>query len=116
MKSSTGIVLGLTAGLVVIGLLFDLWWLHLVVVLIGLISISKAGMNVIATWWMKFAGALGWINSRILLGVIYFVLLLPLAMLTKGEMRKKFQLVKSGLSTYMERNHTYTKTDLKNPW
>ena len=34
--------------------------------------------------WMTVAGAIGWVNSRILLGVIFFVVLTPISLLRRA--------------------------------
>jgi hypothetical protein len=45
-------------------------------------------------WWMKFAFALGWINTRILLGLFFYLIVTPVAMvmrlLGKDIIDKKF--------------------------
>jgi hypothetical protein len=33
--------------------------------------------------WMKFAGAIGWVNSRILLGVFFFLIITPVALIRR---------------------------------
>jgi hypothetical protein len=33
--------------------------------------------------WLKFAGAVGWINSRILLTVLFFVVITPMALIRR---------------------------------
>jgi hypothetical protein len=33
--------------------------------------------------WMPVAGVLGWINTRILLGAVFFVVLLPMALVLR---------------------------------
>lgn len=35
-------------------------------------------------WWMRLATALGWINSRILLSLVYFGLMTPLGLVRRG--------------------------------
>lgn len=34
-------------------------------------------------FWMKFGSVLGWINSRIILGIIFFLVLFPIAFIMK---------------------------------
>ena len=52
--------------------------------------------------WMKLGLALGWINSRIILGLIYFIVLLPISLIMKifgyDPLRKK----KSNKLSYRE--------------
>ena len=67
--------------------------------------------------WFKIAEGLGWFNSRVILTVLFYVFLWPIAMLyrlsTKNPMGVKRPDTKS---MYMERNHTYTPKDLENIW
>ena len=68
--------------------------------------------------WMGLAKVLGFINSHILLGVIFFFILTPIALLRNLVSRKdNLQLRKQeGESYFVERNHTYEAADLENPW
>lgn len=51
--------------------------------------------------WMKFGAALGWVNSRVILSLAYFVLFSPLGivmrLLRKDPMKRRFD---PGLETY----------------
>ena len=65
--------------------------------------------------WMQLAKVLGYINSRIILSVLFFLLLSPLAFFRKLFQRKQAtpQSLKSFFTT---RNHVFTKEDLQAPW
>jgi ABC-type multidrug transport system fused ATPase/permease subunit len=67
--------------------------------------------------WMMLAKVLGWINSRILLTILFFVILTPVALLARlfGKTSIKLTAANSK-SSFMIRNHIYTKEDLINPW
>lgn len=85
---------------------------------IGLISIFIPVAAKGIEWvWLKLAHVLGWINSKILLGAIFFLFLLPIALLsrlfTKDPLKLKGREMKS---LFTERNHLYTKEDLENIW
>jgi hypothetical protein len=60
---------------------------------------------------------LGWTNSRILLSVIYFGFLLPIAVFSRVFTKDPLTLNgrKAG-SLFVSRNHAYKKDDLKNIW
>jgi hypothetical protein len=85
---------------------------------IGLVSIfipiAAKGIEWI---WLKLAHVLGWINSKILLSLIFFLFLLPIALLsrlfTKDPLKLKGGEIKS---MFTDRNHLYTKEDLENIW
>lgn len=49
--------------------------------------------------WMKFAHALGWVNTRIILTLVYYFVFTPLALIFrvvgKDPMNRKLQLVET---------------------
>ncbi len=67
--------------------------------------------------WFKIALVLGFINTRIILGLVFFVFLTPFAWLQKLFVRKNFLTLKDKENTvYHTRNHTYKAEDLENIW
>jgi hypothetical protein len=68
--------------------------------------------------WMGLAKVLGFINSHILLGAIFFFILTPLALLRRVLSRKdELQLRKKVSGSYFTtRDHTFEASDLENPW
>jgi hypothetical protein len=93
-------------------------YLDKIAFVIGLLSIFIPPAAKAIEWlWLKFALALGWINSRILLSVIYFVFLMPVAWLSRLFTKDPLMLkAKSSSSLYTTRNHLYKKEDLENIW
>jgi hypothetical protein len=85
---------------------------------IGLLSIFIPIAAKGIEWaWLKLALGLGWINSRILLSVIYFVFLLPIAWISRIFTKDPLMLRRNNsTSVYSTRNHQYTKNDLENIW
>jgi Saxitoxin biosynthesis operon protein SxtJ len=67
--------------------------------------------------WMGIAKVLGFLNSHILLGLVFFLFLTPLALLRRLGRKDLLQLrKKSAGSYYTERNHKYSGQDLEHPW
>jgi len=66
--------------------------------------------------WFKLAEGLGWINSRILLSVVFFIVLFPFAVLFRLSTKNPLRLKNMESSAFDERNHTYSKKDLENIW
>ena len=85
---------------------------------IGAISIFIPPAAKAIEWlWLKFAMGLGWINSRILLSIIYFVFLMPIAWISRLFTKDPLMLKAKGSSSlYETRNHLYKKEDLENIW
>jgi uncharacterized membrane protein len=70
-------------------------------------------------FWYKLAMALGYVNSRILLSLIFFIFLMPVAWLAKLFTKDSLQLKKKTSpddSYYVDRNYAYQKKDLENVW
>ena len=85
--------------------------------IIGFVSLlsPRAGKGVV--WlWFKLAFVLGWVNSRILLSAIYFVILVPLASLYRLFNKDTLNLKKPTGSLFSERKYTYQAKDLDNMW
>lgn len=111
-------ILVIVTGLLAIAMIFRLSWLMYVALGIGLASVFiPAAARGIEWAWLKLAMALGWVNSRVLLSVIYFVFLLPLAWLSRLFVKDPLVLRKRNTSSlFVTRNHLYTKKDLENIW
>ncbi|MHB8882709.1 MAG: SxtJ family membrane protein [Thermodesulfovibrionales bacterium] len=72
--------------------------------------------NRIVSLWFKSAELLGWINSRILLTMVYFLCLVPVSLLFRLFNKNPLTLKNTRASLYVERNHTYISKDLENIW
>jgi hypothetical protein len=84
---------------------------------VGIISliIPAAGDGIL--WlWEKIALVLGWINTRILLTVVFYVFLFPIALLFRLSTKNVLQLKDTDSSVFNTRNHKYTKEDLEDIW
>jgi len=84
-------------------------------VLIGFI-IGPVGEYIHLTW-MMIAKVLGYINSRILLTVSFFLILTPVALMARMLRKTSFRLsINKADSLFTTRNHLYSKKDLEQPW
>ena len=53
--------------------------------------------------WIRFGNLLGWINSRIILGILFFVILTPLAILRRLSTKPRLDLeFKSDRKSYFK--------------
>ena len=65
--------------------------------------------------WLKLAEGIGWFTSKILLSLIFYIFLMPMALLKRLFTGDSLQLKKKqGPSMFETRNHTYRKKDLEN--
>lgn len=85
---------------------------------VGVLSLlSTTFQNAILWVWFKIALILGYINTRLILGAVFFVFLTPFAWLQKLFVRKNFLSLKDKESTvYHTRNHQYKPEDFDNIW
>ena len=117
-QNKSQVILSIVVGFLVLFAIFKapwLLWISLVIGVLGLLSDAFAGL--VTKGWLKFAEILGRINGSILLTIIFFIFLTPIAFLMrifkKGD---ELSLKKPQGSNYAERNHLYTGKDLENIW
>lgn len=110
-----------------IALLLFFWWKQPVnpklarYFFIGALALGAIALFIplLAQWihtgWMKLAEGIGFVMNKVLLGVVFFVFLTPVALLfrafKKGKLRKQDQQ-----SYYKERNFNYTAESMKETW
>jgi hypothetical protein len=111
-------ILVIVTGLLVLAWIFDLPVLGKIAVVIGVLSVFIPPAAKAIEWgWLKLALALGWVNSRILLSLIYFIFLLPIAWLSRLFTKDPLMLKKNEASSlFVTRDHLYTGKDLENIW
>ena len=61
--------------------------------------------------WMKTGHILGWINSRLILGIVYILILMPISVIMKLTSYKPLKKIDRNLNSYNEKN-TSKKVDL----
>lgn len=108
----------MVTGFLVIGLIFG--WQPLVIgaAVLGVgFLLSPTFGDLVLKGWFKFAEALGWFNSRVLLSLVFYLILTPIAFAFRLAGNDPLQLKKRAeKSVFTDRNHTFTKKDLQNPW
>ena len=99
---------------------FTAWepWYWLALALLVVAVFFKKTAASISDGWLKFGHVLGAINSRIILTLVYYLALTPLALLKKLFSGNTLQLKKNpgGESYYKQRDHFYVSVDLEKPW
>lgn len=95
------------------------YWVYGAMGLLLLGMIRPVAMTPLARLWFGLSHVLGQVMSRVLLGIIYFVLLLPVALLRRmmGKDTLRLRQWKQGDgSLFIQRDHLFTKEDLRNPY
>ena len=73
----------------------------------------------VAKMWYALAAILGAINSKVILTVLYFLVLTPIALLSRLFKKDSLELKKKARedeSYFKIRNHTFESKDLKHPF
>lgn len=111
-------ILVIVTGFIALAMIFKVSWLITVALVIGALSaFIPAAAKWIEFGWLKLAQGLGWVNTRILLSIVYFVFLLPIAWLSRLFTKDPLSLKNRKTSTlFVTRDHLYTKKDLENIW
>jgi len=117
-KSKAQLVI--VTGLVVLYFIFKARYPYLLMAaaVIGVLSIAiPAAGDLIVKGWYKIAEVMGAINGKILLSIVFFIVLVPVAILSKLGKKNPLALKReSKKSVFMERNHKYTAKDLEQVW
>ena len=110
-------IIGIMVGLIAFYAIFSLPWLWIAALIVGVMgTISDRMTHYIHVVWFWIGGRLGYVMSKIVLGLIFFLILLPLALLAR-LFRKDFMLLKSNYPSYfIDRPVIYQRKDLENPW
>jgi hypothetical protein len=119
-EKSLEAVLAICAGLLVLFWIFKNSYFIIAATVIAVVTLLSPFLaKWIAWFWYKLAETLGRINGFILLTILFYLFLTPLAWLSKLFKKDELQLKKKANpedSYFVERNHTFTKKDLENMW
>lgn len=67
--------------------------------------------------WMKLSEGMGYISSKLILSIVFFLLLLPISLIYKIFNKDTLNIRKRDrLSNYVERYHKYTAEEMENVW
>jgi hypothetical protein len=78
---------------------------------------SKTVTSKLVSAWFRFAEVLGNLNSKIILSLVFFVFLTPIALLYRVFVKNPLGLKKSASESYYKtRNYLYSSIDLEKVW
>jgi len=81
---------------------------------LGLLSVRTS--RYVAWVWYKIGEGLNFVSSRMLLTLVYFLILTPVALLSRIGKKDSLTLRKPAVSNWSDRNHQYQQEDLENVW
>ncbi len=92
-------------------------YLLLSALILGLIGVFIPVLADKIHWaWMKLAHVMGWVMSKVILTLVFFVFLVPIALLMRALGKGSVKLKAGGKSYYKERNFLYDKDSLEHVW
>lgn len=113
-------MLVITVGLLVLHLIFKKPWLLTAALVLGLVGVfSNFLSEKITLGWMKIAEVLGRINAAVLLSVVFFLFVTPIAFVRKLFSKTdalRLRDARNAPTLYEDRNHAYAAKDLENTW
>ena len=84
---------------------------------VGLIGLFSPFLSRYISWvWMKLAEGLGFIMPKIILGVLFYLVLFPISLLSRISHKDKLKMLKGYDSYYVNRNVTFRGKNFENPW
>lgn len=109
-------VLAIVIGTLAIYMIFDIAWMVYVSLSLGLGALLVGQLAYWIEWlWLKLTRFIGNIVSTVILGIIFYVFLFPIAFIYRLTNRDKL-FSKNKTSMFIERNHQFESKDLENPW
>ena len=110
-------ILVLIAGFSVLHLIFHgKIFLMVALSVLFLSALSEKAAVVIERSWLWFGEKIGRINAAILLFLVYYLILTPIAFLSRIGSKDPLQLKAPEKSNFILNEHKYGSDDLKNPW
>ena len=107
----------IVVGLLVIAAIFDNEVPAYIALIIGLLCLIIPPAGQWLVWgWYKLAEIMSRIVNPIVLGLVYFVFITPIAILFRLFGNDPLSLKEQRGSLYEYRDHTYSKEDLEKPW
>jgi len=92
----------------------ELFYFALGINLIALLFSSIALL--IDRFWYGLAEFMGKYVSKVILSLVYFFVLVPIAAISKSKTKKDLMIDKTNDTTFTTINKKYSKEDLKNLW
>ncbi|MFB0945848.1 MAG: hypothetical protein QMB24_06855 [Spirosomataceae bacterium] len=117
-KPDGNVTLAIVVGFVALSLIFEIPILTYLALAVGFgLLLSTTIQRSIIFVWEKIAKVIGTVNSYLLLSIIFFIFLTPIALLMKLLNNKdSLRLKKPTDSNFFERNFKFKKEDLVNIW
>jgi predicted membrane protein len=115
--TSKSTMLTISMGFLLLYLIFDREWAVFVSLVVGLIGIVSPFLSRKIEWiWMKIAKVLGYIVPNILLSIVFYVFLFPLAFLSRLFSKDPLMLSDKHKSYFVDINEEVEKDSFEKTW
>lgn len=111
-------ILTISMGFLIVYLVGHWNWALITALSVGLIGIFSTFLSQKVEWlWMQLTKILSYIVPNILLSAVFYLLLFPIAILSRIFGKKDSFVLKGGAdSTYIVRKKSFGKDDFTYPW
>lgn len=110
-------MLVISMGFLVLHLLFAWHWAVIVSFAFGLTGIISGTLSSKIEWaWMKLARILSYIIPSVLLGIIFYLILFPVSLLSKLFTKDPLMLSSKYNSYFINLEKTFDKKGMENTW
>jgi len=110
-------MLTISVGFIVLFFVFEQKWLLYVALGVGLSGMFSDFLSSKISWaWFKLAELLGMIVPKILLSLVFYLFLFPIALLSRIGNKDPMKLRKGYQSYYTDRTTEFKKQDFEKTW
>lgn len=78
--------------------------------------ISGKILNFVIYCWTKFGNLLGYVNSKIILFILFYFIVTPYSFILRVFNKKVSILTKNDITSFTNKEYTYSESDFKNMW
>lgn len=92
-------------------------WPWVIASLLGLFAlVAPTLLRPIYKGWMKFAEILGWINTRLILGIVFYFLFVPVGIITRIFNDPMQRRIDVSLNSYRIKSRSPNNSNLEKPF
>jgi hypothetical protein len=107
----------IATGLLVIWFFKPVKGLIIAAAVVGFIGAFIPSLAKWINWfWYKLAEVMGFVMSKVLLSIVFYVFLFPIALIYRMTKKDTLQLKKKSDTYWTSRSHSYSSKDLEQVW
>ena len=115
--TSKSTMLVISMGFLILYLLFAWQWAVIVSLAVGLMGIISSALSKKIEWaWMKLAHILSYIMPSILLGIIFYLILFPISLISKLFTKDPLMLSRKYSTYFVSIEKEFDKSSMEKLW